>query len=245
MENHAEGFGNIANPNDQNDQAKHQIGTGHERNNFFGYRGNAINAADEDDARENRNENADDPAGDAKGIGASFTDGIGLHHAAHKAKGQNDGDRKKCSHKTTKIIIKSALDVVDRAAGNASVFVDYFCILSQNGFCVDGCHAEESDDPHPEDCAGATNQNSTAGTDDVSGTDLSCNSSCQRLKGTDAAFMLAAVKGKVAEHAAHTFPKAAHLNKAGANREEKSTCNQHDDQNVVRQIAVNCLHNVK
>ena len=62
---------------------------------------------------------------------------------------------KKHSQERAEAVVKRPLDVVDRAAGDGAVLVDDAGLLGQHGLCIDGGHAEEGDDPHPEDGAGA------------------------------------------------------------------------------------------
>ena len=89
----------------------------------------------------------------------------------------------------------------------------------QRGFSIDGGHAKEGNYPHPEYCAGAAYEDGAAGTDYVTGTNLSCNSGCQSLERAHAAALLAALEGQLAEHVLHAFAEAANLHELGADRE--------------------------
>lgn len=103
----------------------------------------------------------------------------------------------------------------------------------QRGFSIDGGHAEEGNDPHPEDGAGAAGQNSAGCAYDVAGAHLGGNGSGQCLEGAHAAVMLFAVEGQIAEHSAHTLTEAADLNKAGLDAVPQADSHQQKDQNVV------------
>ena len=114
--------------------------------------------------------------------------------------------------------------------------------LRNNGLCVDGRHAEEGDDPHPEDCTGTANEDRTARADDVAGTDLRRDCRGQCLERTHAAIAGAALEGEVAEHFSPAFAKAAHLHKVGLDGVEQSDADEQNDENVIREVCVDGLH---
>ena len=49
----------------------------------------------------------------------------------------------------------------------------------------------------------------------------------------------------VAEYPAHTLAKAAHLHKAGTDGEIKARAHQQDDEDIIREIAVDLLYDVE
>ena len=55
-------------------------------------------------------------------------------------------------------------------------------LLCQDGFAVDGGHAEECGNPHPEDGAGAAGDQSCRTAGDISGTYLRRDGGCQSLE---------------------------------------------------------------
>ena len=133
-------------------------------------------------------------------------------------------------------------DVIDRAAVDGAVCCLDPGLDGQRGFSIDGGHAEEGDDPHPEDGAGAAGQNSAGGAYDVAGAYLGGNGGGQCLKGAHAAVMLLAVEGQIAEHSAHTLTEAADLNKAGLDAVPQADSHQQKDQNVVGQVRVDAAY---
>ena len=112
----------------------------------------------------------------------------------------------------------------------------------QGGLGVNGGHTEESDDPHPEDGAGAAGQDGTGCAYDVAGAHLSGNGGGQCLKGAHAAVMLFAVEGQIAEDSAHTLAEAADLNEAGLDAVPQADSHQQKDQNVVGQVRVDAAY---
>ena len=52
----------------------------------------------------------------------------------------------------------------NRTTENSSVSLDFSGLLSKNGFCIICSHTEERNQPHPENCSRAANQNCAFGT---------------------------------------------------------------------------------
>ena len=233
LEDEAEGRGHLAGMGDEDSQTADDVDDGHEGNDLLGDGGEALHAAQEDEAGDGGHEQADDPRGDAESGGAGGGDGVGLHHAAHEAQGQDDGDREEAGQEGAKLAVEGGLDVVDRAAVHGAVGVDLAGLLSQDGLGVVGGHAQDGDEPHPEDGARAAHEDGTAGTHDVAGAHLGGNGGGKRLEGAHAALMLLAVEGEIAEHAAHTLAEAAELHTAGADGEEKARADEQHDEHVI------------
>ena len=182
---------------------------------FFRNGDQPLNAAQENDAADDDQRHAHDPGGDAESGLEALTDGVGLHHAAHEAQSQDDGHGEEGGQELAEAALESGGDVVDRAAVDGAVSGFHPGLDGQGWPRLNGGHTEESDDPHPEDGAGAAGQNSAGCAYDVAGAHLGGNGSGQCLEGAHAAVMLFAVEGQVAEHSAHTLTEAADLNKAG------------------------------
>ena len=159
--------------------------------------------------------------------------------------GQGDGHRKEPRQEGAELVLKSPLNVVNRAAGDGAIRMDYPGLLGQNGLGVNGGHPEKSDDPHPEDGTGPPHQDGAAGADDIACAHLGGNGGGQGLKGTQAALLPAPAHGETAENPAHALPKAADLDKAGAKGEKDPRPHQKDHQDVVGKVEVNGLHNVQ
>ena len=74
-----------------------------------------LNAAQENDAADDDQRHTHDPGRDAKGGLEALADGVGLHHAAHEAQSQNDGDCKKGRQEFAEAAFERGGDVIDRA----------------------------------------------------------------------------------------------------------------------------------
>ena len=242
LEDKTEGFGYVFDTDAQHYKSADEVENGHNGNHLFGDGAYAADASDEDENCCDAKENADCPAGNSEGIVTGLAYGIGLNHGSHKAERKSYGDGKETGEEFSEFALKGGAYIIDGAAGNGSVLMNYAGLLSENGLAVYCRHAEESDDPHPQNGSGAADENGSAGTDDVSGTDLSGDGGGQRLERGKSACLAAAVKADAAEGFFHTFAETANLNKAGADGIEKTGSYEQNYENVVRQIGVDCLH---
>ena len=121
---------------------------------------------------------------------------------------------------------------------DSSVLIDLTGLHGQRGLSVNGCHAKEGDDPHPEDGAGAAHQDGAAGADDVTGTHLGGDGRGQSLERGHTTFLLATAQGQVAEYLLHAFAEAADLHEASFDGEDEAGTHQQENENVVREIGV-------
>ena len=132
-------------------------------------------AAQEYKGGKSSHNNTDDPGGNAGGIGERLTDGIGLDHAADEAQRNDDGYGEEAGQEFAEAALKGTLDVINRTAVDAAIRIDHTGLLRQHRFRIDGSHAEESDDPHPENRTRAADEDSAAGAYDITGTYLRGN----------------------------------------------------------------------
>ena len=156
-----------------------------------------------------------------------------MHHAAHEAERQNDGYGEEPGEELAPVALEGRGDVVDWTAVHGTVLVDYAGLLGHDRLGVVGGHAEQGDDPHPEDGARAAHDDGTAGAHDVARAHLGRDSGGQRLERRHAAALVAAAQAEVAEHAAPALAEAAELDRLGAHGEPDAHAEQQDDQDVV------------
>ena len=116
--------------------------------------------------------------------------GVGLHHGSHKSKCENYCNGEESGKEFSEAALKGCSYIVNRSAGNGTVLVNHPCFLSKHRFTVNGGHSEKCDYPHPKNCAGAADEDCTAGADDVAGTDLGGNGGGKRLEGRKTAYLL-------------------------------------------------------
>ena len=237
-EDHAERRGDVPDADSEHNERAHKENRRHDRHDLFRDGGETAHAAEEDDAAEDNERNADDPRRDAERGLKRGADGVGLHHAPHEAERKDDSDGEKACEELPEAAPKGRCDVVHRAAVDRAVFIHLPGGQRERRLGVNGRHAEKSDDPHPEDCAGAAGQDSAGRADDVSRADLRGDGGGERLKGAHAALVLLAAKREIAEHAAHPLAEAAHLHKARADRVPQPDGDEQKDENVVGKVCV-------
>ena len=83
----------------------------------------------------------------AKGGEHGVADGVGLHHIAHKAQGQNDGHREEARQEFAEAIGEGCLDIIDRATHDLAFFIRAAVLLGQNRLGVVGGHAKRTRSP--------------------------------------------------------------------------------------------------
>ena len=241
-EDHGKGLGNVLDANDKHDEAAEEEYRRHERHDLFRHGRKALHAAEEDEGADDDQHDADDPGWDAKRGLHRCADGVGLHHAAHEAERQRDGDGEEAREKLAEFPLEGCCNVVDRTALDRAVELDDARLLRERRFRVDRGHAEKRDDPHPEHRARAAGEDRARDADDDAGADLGGDGSGERLKRAHSVAALLAVEGDVAEHAVPALLKAANLHAARFDRVPDADAEQQDDQNVVAEVFVDGLN---
>ena len=112
-------------------------------------------AAQEDERRDQRAGNADHDRRDAECGLERRADRVGLHHIAGEAERKDNREREKAREELAEFARKARADVVDRAARDVTILIRGLVFLGEYGLAVDGGHAEERGNPHPEDGARA------------------------------------------------------------------------------------------
>ena len=175
---------NVAGIHENSYQRTNNVQTSHDRHDLLSHRSNALHAAQENERRNSCHHDANCQLRNAESGIECIADGVRLHHVAHEAQCQNNGNCKETGHDLAENALECSLDVIHGTAGNRAVFVYSSILLCQHGFAIDGCHTEESRDPHPEHGTGTTCNQGRCATGNVTGTDLCRNGSCQSLERT-------------------------------------------------------------
>ena len=238
LEDHAEGGGDGLDAGAEDHQTAQQEDTGHNRHQLLGDGGKTLHTAQEDDSADDDQDDTHDPGGDAEGRLHGGADGVGLDHAAHEAKGQDDGDGEEARQELSEASLERRGDVVDWAALDIAVRLNDTGLLGQGSLGIDSGHAEEGDDPHPEDSAGAAGEDSAGGTHDVAGAHLGGDGGGQRLEGGHAAFLGAAAEVHLTEKLFHALAEATDLDKAGLDRVPQAHTHQQEDEDIVAEVLV-------
>ena len=237
-EDHTEGGGDVLDAGRQDHQTAQQEDAGHDGDDLLRHCGQTLHTAQEDDGADDDQHNAHDPGGNAKGGLHGGANGVGLDHAAHEAKSQNDGHGEEACQELTEAALERSGDVIHGAALDVAVRLHDAGFLGQRGLGVDGGHAEEGDDPHPEDGAGAAGEDGAGGAHDIAGAHLSGDGGGQCLEGCHTAFLRTAAEVHLTEKLPHTLAEAADLHEAGADGIPQAHAYQQEDEDVVGQVLV-------
>ena len=151
-----------------------------------------------------------------------------MDHASHEAQGEHNCHGEKPCQEGGELSGEGLLDVIHRTAVDGSIGIHLAGDLGQHGLGIVGGHAQEGDDPHPEDSAGSADEDGPTSTYDIAGAHLGGNGGGKRLEGAHAASMAAAMEGDVSKQPPAPFGKASDLNETGFNGEEQTCTNEQE-----------------
>ena len=234
LEDKTEGFGNRLDVNNKNDRTEKEIQNRHKGNDLLRNRCNTLNTAKENECADQRKSKTYRPNGDNGNSRVDRAcDGVRLYHSTHKAERKDQSDGEECGKDLAKAAAERLFDVVNRTAENRTVLTLDARFLREHSLGINGSHAEEGNNPHPEDRTGTADKDRAARADDVTRTNLRRNCRSQSLEGRKTALLLAAAEGDLTENLLHTLAKAANLNEFRSDGVKKTHTDQKEDQNVV------------
>ena len=240
-ENHREGRRQILDAQHEHRKAADQEHERHHRHDLLGHGREALDIAEEDGTAEDHEGNADDPRRHTERGTDRRADRVGLHHAAEEAEREDDRHREEASEELTEVTAECGRDVVDRAAVDTAVLTDHSRLLREDRLRVDGGHAEEGDDPHPEDRTRAAGEDRTTRADDVAGADLCRDGGREGLEGGHAGGVLLTGETQLTEGLLHPIAEVADLDEAGPDGVPETHAEKQDHENIVGQIGIDCL----
>ena len=233
LEDEGKGIGEVAGVHDEHDDGTADVEDGHDGHELLGDGCEAVQVADEDETGEHSDDEADQPGRNAECVVHGLTDGVGLDHGADDAERDDGSNREEHSEELAAAALEGGGDVVSRAAVGLAFLVDDLRLLRENGLGVVRRHAEQRDDPHPEDRARAADEDRTACADDVAGADLRGNGRCERLERAHGAAAVTARERKLSEHLLPALAEAAELHAARADGEEQARADEQNQQDIV------------
>ncbi len=155
-------------------------------------------------------------------------------HVAGEAQRENNCNREEAGEELAEFTGKACADVVDRTAGNVTLVVRGLVLLRENRLAVDGGHAEECTQPHPENRARAAGIQCGSRACDVAGADLRRNRGGQRLERTHAVLAsLLTVEREMAEQMLPACAELTHLDEPGADGKHDAGSDQQIQQQAV------------
>src|SRR3990167_2689128 len=141
--------------------------------------GDALDAAEDDQAHYHGQNRAADKGRQAEGVMHRAGHGVGLHGVEAEAEGHQQQDRHDDAQPA---LTEAVLDVEGRAATVGAVCFAALVQLGQGALEVAGGHADQRHNPHPEDRAGAAEHDRHRDTGDIAGTDATGYGKHQRLE---------------------------------------------------------------
>ena len=219
---------------DQNSAAADNVEACHDRYQLFGDRRDTADTAEEDKRRDNRADDTDHDRRDAERGLKRRADRVGLHHVAGKAERKDDGQREEAREELAEFTGKARADVVDRAAGHMAVLIRGLVLLREHCLAVDGGHAKECTQPHPENRARAAGVQRRCRARDIARADLCCDRSGQCLERAHTVLArFFTIEREVAEQPLPARTELADLHKARADGKEDTRSNEQVQQNTV------------
>ena len=171
-----------------------------------------------------------------------LANGIRLDHVADESQRDNHRACEEDRQAGAEEVRERPLYVIDRPAKDFTVWKLDARLLRQDRLRIDCGHAEDGDNPHPEDCAGAARKDCSGGADDISRANLRRHGRAKGLEGADAAVMAFPVQGDLANHLLEVLPvEEMALNQLCPDCEIYARAYQKNHQDIVRQIAVDSL----
>ena len=245
MEDHAECFRKVFQTLEEDEQTAQNIKERHQRHEFLRDRRDTPCAAEENECGTERGRRTHAPAGKTESRPARFGNGVGLDHRPHESECQNGRNGEKTGKKPSECSAESRPNVENGAAVKRPVVVDLPCFLGEYRLGIDRRHAEEGNDPHPEDRTGTADQDRAARTDDISRPDLCRDRSGECLEGTQAPFLLLSVQGNAPKDLLHPLAKAPDLNESRPDREVDPDPHEEKNENVIGKVKIDLLNGFK
>ena len=181
--------------------------------------GNAVDAADDNQAGEYGHGNTDCHRRNIKSQIHGRGDGVGLGRVADETQRDNQGDGEKAGQeprRTPADFRGQAVRDVKRRAADVFAVADHAVFLRQNGFCKNGRHTQNGRQPHPKNGTRAAGGNRSGYAGNVTGTDLRGNRHGKRLELRQGFAFVVFVffTEQAAENGFETRPQFGHLRRA-------------------------------
>ncbi|MNC18370.1 hypothetical protein D3C75_662690 [compost metagenome] len=211
--------GQLADVHGHHEQRHQDVGQRHEGHHQLGEAGYATDAAEDDEAGQHHQCQAADPVRDAEGDVHGQADGVGLHRIEHQTECQQQTEGEDHPHPAH---AEPTLHVVGGTTTVVAVFILDLVELGQGTLDEGGGHADEGDQPHPEDGTRPPQIDGDGHTGQVAGAHTGSQAGTQGLEGGDAGTVGFAAIAQYREHVA----EVTDLDKPQAEGKEESDPDQ-------------------
>ena len=246
LEDHAKHGAELADVAEDDQDGCHDVDDCHEGHQLLSDGADALDAAQQDQCHDDRDDHADDDAAGGDGLsedldGACFhvaakcvdggvdggSDGVDLGHVADTEGGKETEDAEHAAEPAP-AFAETVLNVVHRSADPVALVVALAVTDCQDHFGVLGRHAEQSRDPHPEDSAGAACRDGAGDACDVSCADRRRKSGGHGLERCHFTVSGLLLLEDLAEGVLHRVSEAGELDEAHADAQENAGSHKQD-----------------
>ena len=182
----------------EHDQRTDDIGDRHKGHELLRDRCDALEAADDDQGRQDHQEDTGDIYRDPENLLQVCSDGVDLTHVADTKRGKHaKGAEQDCEHCTDPLAAlfgaQTVVKIVHGTSAPLSDFVFTAVIDTQHIFREISHHAKEGHDPHPEDSSRAARDDSRRDAGDIARADRGRKGGAKTLKLADGLVVLCRV----------------------------------------------------
>ena len=184
---------------------------GHDRRHPLGHASDGLNSAEDHHCGEHKEKRSDDQvcAGQASQSRDWFTsrgaqsgqksrsNGVGLHRRNNECAGHNGDDGENAGQN---LVLHPEGNVVRRTAAEGSVSGANLKDLGKRGLEEGGRHADDGNDPHPEDCTRATHEKSNGHAENVTDTHARSQRDREGLEGGNPSLCATSGAGDRSDH---------------------------------------------
>ena len=214
---------------DDDEQGDQQVADGHDRYDDAAYFGDAVDAAEDDDQRNDRQDKAYHQRVEAESDIEGAADGVALNGVVRQAESHGNQDGEKCRQPG---LLESLEDIVGRSADKMMLFPSLEK-LRERRFDEGRGGAQQCDDPHPEYGAGAADGDSSSYAGQVAGAYARCHTDGEGLERGNM-LLPVVLSGGIAQQPEH-LADHAELYAPRAEREVERAADKHGDEDVCPQ----------
>ena len=239
LEDDAQGGKNPGGIHDNNHQGSQNIGKGHKGNQFFRHGGNAFQAAHHHQGCQCHQAHAGEPHGNLKYLLHIHGNGVDLAHIANAEGGNHAEAAEQHRQNPADFLIagvasQAILQIVHSTAAPFTIFVLPAEIDAQYIFGVIGHHAENGNNPHPENRARPASGNGSRHAGDIAGANGGRQGGAEALELADGFILFGSVGGDVligkdaADGVLHPVAELGHLKRLGQKGHQDAGAHQHN-----------------
>ena len=245
-----EGRADVAGVAEDDDEGEDDIENAHDRDELFGHRADALDAAEEDHADQARDHKAENEVqqlplpfcrGDegVDGVVERADDGVDLRHVAD-AEGGDGREHAEQHADPLPVLAEAVFNVIHRAADPVALGVTFPVLDGERDLGILDDHAEQRREPQPEHCAVAAEGDGLRGADDVASADRRGQRRGNGLQWGDGARAGLLLLEHLADRVLHRVAKARELDPTVADRQVQTADDRTWQENIQPGDGIQC-----